>query len=88
VQIGSSDRSPLRLAVAVTAVLVGLSPVPAGIAYADGPDPPAPTPASTPSPAATGSTPDELGDMVLDVIESGGGPTVPTTTAAQAPHGR
>ncbi len=62
---------------AMACAVLGLFTI--GTANAEPTQPPAPEPAAT-------STSDELADMVMDVIERGGG-TAPTTTPVPAPPG-
>ena len=66
-----------RLLSAVAGAVIGLSAFAIGTASAD------PTQPSAPGPVTT-STPDELADMVMDVIQHGG-PAAPTTTVVPAP---
>jgi hypothetical protein len=61
---------------AVSGAVIGLSAFAIGTASAE------PTQLPTPGPGAT-STPDELADMVMDVIQQGG-PAAPTTTPVPA----
>jgi hypothetical protein len=62
---------------AVAGAVIGLSAFAIGTAGAEPTQPPAPGPGAT-------STPDELADMVMDVIQQGG-PVAPTTTPVPAP---
>ena len=61
---------------AVAGVVIGLSVFAIGSAGAE--------PTQPPTPGPTTSTPDELADMVMDVIQHGG-PAAPTTTPVPAP---
>lgn len=58
--------------------MIGLSVFAIGTASAEPSQPPAPGPGAT-------STPDELADMVMDVIQHDG-PAAPTTTPVPPPH--
>jgi hypothetical protein len=65
------------LSSAVAGAVIGLSVFAIGTASAEPTQPPAPGPGPT-------SSPDELADMVMDVIQQGG-PAAPTTTPVPAP---